>query len=78
MSNKINLCLERCSISEAQSNQLLKSLTQVKQLTLNEMGLSAEHIQSIPKLLETSNQRSLKVLYLRQNNIGIDGAMCLA
>ena len=42
------------------------------------MGLSNTHIITIPKLLETSNQRRIVVLNLRQNNLGIDGAMSIA
>lgn len=42
------------------------------------MSLSASHIETIPKLLESSSTRKLAVLHLRGNNLGIDGAMAIA
>ena len=42
------------------------------------MNLTADHILTIPKLLETSTTRRVLVLNLSHNQIGIDGAMLIA
>lgn len=64
-STKGKLVIERCLGSEAIIQALLKALTNVKQISLNEMGLTATHIATIPKLLETSSSRKVLVLHLR-------------
>lgn len=46
---------------------LLKTLTKLKQLNLNEMSLTAKHIETIPKLLESTGARRLQVLHMRHN-----------
>jgi len=42
------------------------------------MNLTANHIATIPKLLETSATRKVMVLNLKHNQLGIDGAMAIA
>jgi hypothetical protein len=46
---------------------LLKTLTKLKQLDLHEMSLTASHIETIPKLLESTGARRLQVLHMRHN-----------
>ena len=75
---KAKLTLERIPATEAVVNGLLKSLIKVKQLDLNEMALTAAHIEAMPKLLECTGGRRVQVLNLRHNQLGIDGAMAIA
>lgn len=76
--SKGKLSIERCVASETIVCTLLRSLVGVKHLCLNEMDLRAEHISTIPKLLESTVSRKLAVLHLRGNSLGIDGAMAIA
>jgi Ran GTPase-activating protein (RanGAP) involved in mRNA processing and transport len=77
-STKTKLSLERCDASDQLVSGMLRQLTGLKVLCLNEMGLTASHISTIPKLLESTNTRRLSVLHMRGNNLGIDGAMAIA